>query len=94
MANAVKFAPKGSAVEVGTIAPNTLFVHNSGEPISPEQIDEIMHATTRVVSHTGTNGESGTGIGLLLCRELIRLNKGTLTIDSSPENGTTVRVSI
>lgn len=94
VANAVKFAPKGSVVEVGTIAPNTLFVHNSGEPVSPEQIDEIMHATTRVVSHTGTNGESGTGIGLLLCRELIRLNKGTLTIDSSPENGTTVRVRI
>jgi signal transduction histidine kinase len=94
LANAVKFAPKGSVVEVGTIAPNTLFVHNSGEPVSPEQIDEIMHATTRVVSHTGTNGESGTGIGLLLCRELIRLNKGTLTIDSSPENGTTVRVRI
>ena len=94
VANAVKFAPKGSVVKVGTIAPNTLFVHNSGEPISPEQIDEIMHATTRVVSHTGTNGESGTGIGLLLCRELIRLNKGTLTIDSSPENGTTVRVRI
>ena len=94
LANAVKFAPKGSVVEVGTTAPNTLFVHNSGEPVSPEQIDEIMHATTRVVSHTGTNGESGTGIGLLLCRELIRLNKGTLTIDSSPENGTTVRVRI
>ena len=94
LANAVKFAPKGSAVEVGTIAPDTLFVHNSGEPVSPEQIDEIMHATTRVVSHTGTNGESGTGIGLLLCRELIRLNKGTLTIDSSPEKGTTVRVRI
>ena len=94
LANAVKFAPKGSVVEVGTTAPNTLFVHNSGEPVSPEQIDEIMHATMRVVSHTGTNGESGTGIGLLLCRELIRLNKGTLTIDSSPENGTTVRVRI
>lgn len=94
MANAVKFAPKGSVVEVGTIPPNTLFVHNSGEPVSPEQIDEIMHATTRVVSHTGTNGESGTGIGLLLCRELIRLNNGSLTMDSSPQNGTTVRVRI
>lgn len=94
LSNAVKFAPKGSVVEVGTTAPGTLYVHNSGEPVSPEQIDEIMHATTRVVSHTGTNGESGIGIGLLLCRELIRLNKGTLTIDSSPENGTTVRVRI
>lgn len=94
LSNAVKFAPKGSVVEMGTTAPGTLYVHNSGEPVSPEQIDEIMHATTRVVSHTGTNGESGTGIGLLLCRELIRLNKGTLTIDSSPENGTTVRVRI
>ena len=94
LSNAVKFVPKGSVVEVGTTAPNTLFVHNFGEPVSPEQIDEIMHATTRVVSRIGTNGESGTGIGLLLCRELIRLNKGTLTFESSPENGTTVTVTI
>ncbi len=94
LSNAVKFAPKGSVVEVGTTAPGTLYVHNSGEPVSPEQIDEIMHATTRVVSHTGTNGESGTGIGLLLCRELIRLNKGTLTFESSLEKGTTVTVTI
>lgn len=94
LSNAVKFAPKGSVVEVGTTAPGTLYVHNSGEPVSPEQIDEIMHATTRVVSRIGTNGESGTGIGLLLCRELIRLNKGTLTFESSLEKGTTVTVTI
>ena len=94
LSNAVKFAPKGSVVEVGTTAPGTLYVHNSGEPVSPEQIDEIMHATTRVVSRIGTNGESGTGIGLLLCRELIRLNKGMLTFESSLEKGTTVTVTI
>jgi signal transduction histidine kinase len=94
LSNAIKFAPKGSVVEVGTTAPGTLYVHNSGEPVSPELIDEIMHATTRVVSRIGTNGESGTGIGLLLCRELIRLNNGTLTFESSLEKGTTVTVMI
>ena len=92
--NAIKFAPKGSVVEVGTTNPGTLYIHNFGEPVSPELIDEIMHATTRVVSRIGTNGESGTGIGLLLCRELIRLNNGTLTFESSLEKGTTVTVMI
>ncbi len=94
LSNAIKFAPQGSVVEVGTTHPGTLYVHNSGEPVSPELIDEIMHATTRVVSRIGTNGESGTGIGLLLCRELIRLNNGTLTFESSLEKGTTVTVMI
>lgn len=92
LSNAIKFAPKGGIVEVGTIAPNAFYVHNDGEYIPAEQIEEIMHAKARVVSHVGTNGESGTGIGLLLCRELIALNNGELKIISAPNQGVTFEI--
>ena len=55
-------------------------------------IDEIMHAKARVTSHVGTNGESGTGIGLLLCRELVALNHGTMQILSAPHEGVTTLI--
>ena len=94
LSNAIKFAPKSGVVEVGTTSPNAFYVHNDGDFIPQEQIDEIMHAKTRVVSHTGTNGESGTGIGLLLCRELVALNKGKMDILSAPNEGVTFVVKL
>ncbi|MBO7119517.1 MAG: ATP-binding protein [Bacteroidaceae bacterium] len=62
--------------------------------IPQEQIDEIMHAKARVTSHVGTNGESGTGIGLLLCRELVTLNHGTMQILSAPHEGVTMVIKL
>lgn len=94
LSNAIKFAPKSGVVEVGTTLPNAFYVHNDGDFIPQEQIDEIMHAKTRVVSHTGTNGESGTGIGLLLCRELVALNKGKMDILSAPNEGVTTVITL
>ncbi len=94
LSNAIKFAPKGGVVEVGTKEPNSFYVHNDGEYIPQEQIDEIKHAKSRVTSHIGTNGESGTGIGLLLCRELVALNHGTMQILSAPHEGVTMVIEL
>ena len=94
LSNAIKFSPKGGVVEVGTKAPNSFYVHNDGEYVPKEQIDEIMHAKTRVESRVGTNGESGTGVGLLLCRELVALNHGTLQILSAPNEGVTMVINV
>ena len=94
LSNAIKFSPKGGVVEVGTKAPNSFYVHNDGEHLPQEQIDEIMHAKSRIISHVGTNGESGTGVGLLLCRELVALNHGTMQILSAPNEGVTMVIRL
>ncbi len=94
LSNAIKFSPKGGVVEVGTNAPNSFYVHNDGDYLPQEQIDEIMHAKARVTSHVGTNGESGTGVGLLLCRELVALNHGTMQILSAPNEGVTMVINV
>jgi len=94
LSNAIKFSPKGGVVEVGTKAPSSFYVHNDGEYLPQEQIDEIMHAKSRIISHVGTNGESGTGVGLLLCRELVALNHGTMQILSAPNEGVTMVIRL
>ena len=94
LSNAIMFSPQGGVVEVGTNAPNSFYVHNDGDYLPQEQIDEIMHSKARVTSHVGTNGESGTGVGLLLCRELVALNHGTMQILSAPNEGVTMVMNV
>ena len=94
ISNAIKFSPKGGVVEVGTKAPSSFYVHNDGEYLPQEKIDEIMHAKTRVESRVGTSGESGTGVGLLLCRELVAMNHGTMQILSAPNEGVTMVINV
>ena len=94
LSNAIKFSPKGSTIEVGTIAPDKVFVRDHGIGMSEAQKQAILSATTQVQSTIGTEGERGTGLGLLLCRELLRLNNATLEIESIPEKGTTITCQI
>jgi len=94
ISNAIKFSAPNTTIEIGSLAPNQVYVHDSGCGIPPQQIDSILHASTRVEPTIGTNGESGTGIGLLLCRELIALNRGSLDIHSVPQQGTTMILTL
>ncbi|HRG48023.1 MAG TPA: HAMP domain-containing sensor histidine kinase, partial [Leptospiraceae bacterium] len=38
-------------------------------------------------STKGTQGESGSGLGLILCKDFIHLNKGTISVESIPNAG-------
>ena len=58
-----------------------------------------LHETSKadsphLTSELGTAGEHGTGIGLPLCLELVKLNKGQLTIESESGKGTIVTVTL
>ncbi|MDP4217744.1 MAG: ATP-binding protein, partial [Bacteroidota bacterium] len=85
---AIKFTPEEGHITLGAEKqPNgaRLFVTDSGEGISPEALEKInlnSYYTTK-----GTANESGTGLGLLLCREFLARNGGQMLIESEPGKG-------
>jgi PAS domain S-box-containing protein len=61
-------------------------IRDTGVGMSEEDIHNLLHFS-EYRSQSGTHGEQGTGVGLMLCRELIQMHGGTLEIESSPDEG-------
>lgn len=66
-----------------------LTFHNGGPPIPADQLETIFLPFRR-----GRNaaGQQGHGIGLPLTERIIRLHHGQITVESSPEKGTTFTI--
>lgn len=93
LSNAVKYSFEGGTVEIGnTPDGHGFFVHDHGIGMTEDRVKELLCAKQVIVSQIDTKWNGGTGIGLMLCRELIRLNHGTIDITSVPQNGTTITV--
>ncbi len=92
VSNAVKFTnPQGviiiSAKEKIDFV--EIRISDNGIGIGPELLDKIFDIETRH-STKGTADETGTGLGLLLCKELTEKNGGSITIESAAGAGTTI----
>ena len=92
--NAIKFSPEGAVLEIGTLPPDSFYVRDYGIGMPPERVAQLLNTEKTVTSTIGTAGENGTGIGLTICRNLLRMNNGTWTIESEPENGTTFVITL
>lgn len=94
--NAIKFSFPGSTIRItSATAENTcnVMVSDEGIGIQPE-IQEKLFSTNEVVSTPGTTGESGSGLGLVICKEFLERNMGVITVQSEPGNGSTFIVSL
>ncbi|MVN93119.1 tetratricopeptide repeat protein [Mucilaginibacter sp. HME9299] len=92
LSNAVKFTASGGnviiAAEIDTELSEVVFsVTDSGVGIKAERIDRIFNISN--TSTKGTNNETGTSLGLLICKEFIDLNKGRIWVNSVVNQGST-----
>ena len=99
ISNAIKFTPMGGQIElwVTLLATEPPFVQisvrDTGMGISPENVAklfkiEIHHSTL------GTAQEQGTGLGLIMCREMIDLHGGQIWVESEVGHGTTIKFTV
>lgn len=86
--NAIDFSPRESQVDVfvyvndeGTV----LEVSDSGQGISPRDLEYIFDPFFSTRTH-------GTGMGLATVQRIVQEHRGTITVDSSPGKGTSVRI--
>ncbi len=96
IANAIKFTPEQARIEIKAELENDrvwISVKDTGIGISQERLSNIFLLDENKSTY-GTEGEKGTGLGLLLCKEFIETNKGTIKIDSEVGRGTTVTFSL
>ncbi len=92
LSNAVKYTPRGGRISIllkdrsYTGEGLLLKVCDNGIGM-PEEKQEDLFTSKEVESTPGTENERGTGLGLKLCNELIKLNGGTLSIESKEGEG-------
>jgi len=94
ISNALKFTPTGGQVWVEAVYTDsrvTLAVTDTGAGIAPEHLPYIFDRFYQVDA-SQRRGYEGTGVGLALVRELVRLLDGQITVDSQPEKGTVMTV--
>lgn len=96
ISNAIKFTNDGGKVVVGcNINGNfaELYVKDNGVGI-PIEDQERLFKIEKQFSTEGTNYEKGTGFGLLLCKELVEKNGGTIKFKSEKDKGSTFIISL
>lgn len=96
LANAIKFTPLGGAVKIVADAesPNVIRfrVIDNGVGIPPKRIENLFKLSG--TSTQGTSAEAGTSLGLLICKEFIVANNGTLKVQSEVGKGTTFEFTL
>lgn len=96
ISNAVKFSPSNTEI---TIKLNDigdfyeLIVSDKGVGMTPEQLDKLFKLGENI-STVGTQGEKGSGIGLILCQEFVERNGGKIRIESQVGEGTTFFITL
>jgi signal transduction histidine kinase len=94
--NAIKFTHPGGKVTLTHTLENgycIVAVEDTGVGIKAEHRHLIFNKTSQISTY-GTANEKGTGLGLLLCQEMIEKNGGKIWIESLSEKGTIFRFSL
>jgi two-component system, sensor histidine kinase and response regulator len=89
--NALKFTHIGGSISISTENSETeltVSIRDTGVGIGPEKLEKLFIPGLSI-SSPGTQAEKGTGLGLLLCKELVEKNQGRIWAASQPEKGTT-----
>ena len=88
--NAIKFTQEDGFVAVSSYMTDhetVITIEDNGVGMSEDQVKRLMTASQNK-STTGTSGEKGSGIGLLICKEFIGKHSGAIKIESEEGKGT------
>lgn len=95
LVNAIKFTYEDGAIKVSAIENDSVVevsVSDNGVGIFPADLPRLFN----IEGHTteGTAHETGSGLGLVLCKEFVEKHGGQISVESEPGKGSTFRFTI
>ncbi|HEU4790907.1 MAG TPA: ATP-binding protein, partial [Flavobacterium sp.] len=91
--NAIKFSHDNGEIRIYTIETNTNFcqlvIQDSGLGMNQDTINELLQEN-ELLAKKSNSEIIGTGLGMQLCKQMIKKNGGTLAIESEPNKGTKI----
>jgi len=94
--NAIKFTEKGGKIEISADQIHTsinITVKDSGIGIKPETLVKLFDNSQKN-STVGTENETGTGLGLLLCKEFVEKHGGKIWVESQVGKGSSFKFTL
>lgn len=95
LSNAIKFSKKGQVVEVSCSKKSEevcIKISDHGIGMDKEQLGKLFN--NGVKSKRGTSGESGTGLGLIICKDFVENSGGHIQVMSEKGKGSTFMVNL
>jgi signal transduction histidine kinase len=99
LSNAVKYTPRGGRISILLKDKSMngegimLKICDSGVGIS-ETKQKYLFTSTEIESTPGTENEKGTGLGLKLCHDLVKINNGSIAVESKEGEGTCFLITL
>jgi signal transduction histidine kinase len=96
VSNAIKFTDNGGAININAIENSgnvTISVSDNGIGIAPDDLTKLFDIS-QILSTTGTAKETGTGLGLLLCKEFVEKHGGKIWVESEVGKGSDFKFTL
>jgi signal transduction histidine kinase len=97
VSNAIKFTNNGGAISIHTEENSgniVISVSDNGIGIIPDKLTKLFDISQIQIKTTGTAEETGTGFGLLLCKEFIEKHSGKIWVESEAGKGSEFKFSL
>lgn len=96
ISNAVKFTPRNGVIIIAAQKKDNVLlisISDSGVGMTKEQQQKIF-TINQNNSTDGTEKETGTGLGLIICKEFVEMNNGTISFKSKEGQGTAFYINL
>ncbi|WP_196138624.1 GAF domain-containing sensor histidine kinase [Aliikangiella sp. G2MR2-5] len=94
--NSIKFSNKGQKIEVSAQTVKNQYqitVSDKGKGMNKQQASQLFSGEV-AASRKGTEGEPGTGLGSIFVYDFVKSIDGEITVDTKPELGCTVTITL
>jgi len=94
--NAIKFTHANGQITTSSEINNghvSIYVNDNGVGIPEENIDKLFEIGSKITTY-GTENEIGTGLGLILTKEFIDKNNGSIQVKSQIGKGTAFTINL